>query len=149
MTRLLVVYHDVNVADIETDELRRAGFEVDRCSGPIGGSPCPVLNGRPCWQVDEADVLVYDTWEAGNHEPEMLASLRHHHPGKPVVLTSPRPAHETFMEDEANLIFHAPTRTDLAPAIRRAMEAAARQPLKPPIPAAKPMIEIDMRGRRW
>ena len=69
MTRLLVVYHDVNVADIETDELRQAGFEVDRCAGPIGGNPCPVLHGMPCWQVDEADVLVYDTWEVEPPRP--------------------------------------------------------------------------------
>ena len=37
MTRVLLVYHDVDVADIEADELRRAGYEVDRCAGPIGG----------------------------------------------------------------------------------------------------------------
>ena len=149
MTRLLVVYHDVNVADIETDALRQAGFEVDRCAGPIGGNPCPVLHGGPCWQVEEADVLVYDTWEVGPHEPEMLAGLRRFHPGKPVVLTSPRPAHEDFESDEANLIFHAPTRADLVPAIRRAVAAAERERSQPPVAITEPGIEIAMPGRRW
>ena len=54
MTRVLVVYHDVDVADIEVDELRRAGYEVDQCAGPIGGDPCPVASGQPCWQVEQA-----------------------------------------------------------------------------------------------
>jgi len=126
MTRVLVVYHDVNVADIETDELLRAGFEIERCAGPIGGSPCPVLHGEPCWQVEEADVLVYDIWESGRHDPEMVASLQAYHPGKPIVLTSSRAALEDMKADEANLIFHAPTRADLIPAITRASKAAAR-----------------------
>jgi hypothetical protein len=149
MTRLLVVYHDASVADIETDELRRAGFEVDRCAGPIGGNPCPVLNGGPCWQVDEADVLVYDTWEGGHHGPDMIANLQHFHPGKPVVLTSSRPAHVDFESDEADLIFHAPTRADLVPTIRRALEAAARQPPRPPATVPEHGIEIAIEGRRW
>jgi hypothetical protein len=149
MTRLLVVYHDVNVADIETDELRRAGFEVERCAGPIGGNPCPVPHGGPCWQVEDADVLVYDTWASGPHEPDMLASLQHFHPGKPVVLTSPRPALGDAESDEAKLIIHAPTRDDLIPAIRRAIEAAGRQPPKPAMATAEPVVEIAVRGRRW
>jgi hypothetical protein len=149
MTRLLVVYHDVNVADLETDELRQAGFEVDRCAGPIGGNPCPVLHGMPCWQVDNADVLLYDTWEAGRHDPEMVASLRQFHPGKPIVLTSSRAALEDLKADEANLIFHAPTRADLVPAIRRAVEAAALEPLKPSMAIAAPSPEIAFHGRRW
>ena len=41
-----------------------------------------------------ADVLLYDTWEAGRHDPEMVASLRQFHPGKPIVLTSSRAALE-------------------------------------------------------
>lgn len=41
---VLVVNHD-----IEVDVLRRAGFEVSQCAGPIGGSECPVLHGMPCW----------------------------------------------------------------------------------------------------
>lgn len=88
MTRVLVVHHDVDVADIEVDDLRRAGYEVDQCAGPIGGDACPVLHGLPCWQVEEADVLVYDAWASGDGRQELIDDLRDLHPDKPVVLTS-------------------------------------------------------------
>ena len=93
MTRVLMVYHDADIADIEADELRHAGYEVDRCAGPIGGNPCPVLHGDACWQVEEADVLVYDTWEAeARGEGNLVDALRAIHPDIPLVLTSSRPA---------------------------------------------------------
>jgi hypothetical protein len=88
MTRVLVVHHDVDVADIEVDDLRRAGYEVDQCAGPIGGNDCPVLHGQPCWQVDAADVLVYDAWASGDGRRALIEDLREVHPDKPVVLTS-------------------------------------------------------------
>ena len=88
MTRVLVVHHDIDVADIEVDELRRAGYEVEQCAGPIGGSPCPVLRGDECWQVDRADVLVYDVWASGDGRPALIEDLRDLYPEKPVVLTS-------------------------------------------------------------
>lgn len=89
MTRVLVVHHDVDVADIEADELRRAGYEVDQCRGPVGGSPCPVLHGERCWQAEKADVLIYDIWASGDGRPELIDDLREIHPDKPVVVTSP------------------------------------------------------------
>ena len=88
MTRVLVVHHDIDVADIEVDDLRRAGYEVDQCAGPVGGDACPVLHGRPCWQVEEADVLVYDVWASGDGSRTLIEDLRDLHPDKPVVLTS-------------------------------------------------------------
>jgi DNA-binding NtrC family response regulator len=88
MTRVLVVHHDVDVADIEVDDLRRAGYEVDQCAGPVGGDACPVLDGRTCWQVENADVLVYDAWAAGDGRRALIDDLREVHPDKPVVLTS-------------------------------------------------------------
>jgi hypothetical protein len=91
MTRFLVVHHDVDVADIEVDELRRAGHEVEQCAGPIGGNPCPLLRGVRCPQVDWADVLVYDAWVSGDGEPELIEHLRAVYPEKAVVLTSGGP----------------------------------------------------------
>ena len=88
MTRVLVVHHDHDVADAEVDELRRAGYEVQQCAGPIGGDACPVLRGEPCWQVDDVDVLVYDVWAAGDGGRELIEDLRAQYPDKPVVLTS-------------------------------------------------------------
>lgn len=87
MTRVLVVHHDIDMADIEVDDLRKAGYDVDQCAGPEGGG-CPVLNGQPCWQVEEADVLVYDTFAGGDNDKKLIEELRDLHPDKPVVLTS-------------------------------------------------------------
>jgi hypothetical protein len=89
MTRVLVVHHDLDVSDIEVDLLRRAGYEVDQCQGPVGGSPCPVLHGERCWQVEKADVLVYDAWLTGDGAETLVDDLRDLHPDKPVVVTSP------------------------------------------------------------
>jgi hypothetical protein len=89
MTRVLVVHHDIDLADQEVDSLRRRGYEVSQCSGPIGAwAGCPVLSGRTCSLADEADVLVYDAWATG--EPEgarrLIEGLREIHPDVPVVL---------------------------------------------------------------
>jgi len=88
MTRVLVVHHDVDVADIEVDQLRRAGYEVDQCAGPIGGDPCPVMRGESCWQVDQADALVYDVWASRDGRCALIEDLRDLYPDKPIVLTS-------------------------------------------------------------
>ena len=89
MTRVLVVNHDTDLADEEVDSLRRRGYEVRECLGPIGGH-CPVLAGRTCDLVAWADVLVYDAWATG--EPEgaqrLIEGLRANHPGVPIVLSA-------------------------------------------------------------
>lgn len=86
MTRVLVVNRDLDVGDIQADELRRAGFEVDQCEGPVGGDACPVLNGMPCWQVELADVLVYDEWTLPDGRRDLIDDLRALHPDKPMAL---------------------------------------------------------------
>jgi DNA-binding response OmpR family regulator len=89
MVRVLVVDHDVDLADMKVDTLRRAGFEVDQCGGPTHAlTACPVLNGRPCWQVEWADVLVYDEWAAGFSGEELTNDLLRLHGDKAIVLTS-------------------------------------------------------------
>lgn len=87
MTQVLVVHHDVDIADIEVDELRRAGYTVEQCSGPTAG-PCPVLRQASCWMADRADVLVYDVWASGDDGHALIEHLRDMYPDKPVVLTS-------------------------------------------------------------
>jgi hypothetical protein len=86
MTRVLVVNHDLDVGDIQADELRRAGFDVDQCEGPVGGDACPVLNGTQCWQVELADVLVYDEWTLPDGRRDLIDDLRALHPDKPMAL---------------------------------------------------------------
>jgi hypothetical protein len=89
MTRVLVVNHDIDLADEEVDSLRRRGYDVVECLGPIGAH-CPILAGRPCTLAEEADVLVYDAWVTG--EPDgaqrLIEGLRDIHPNVPVVLTA-------------------------------------------------------------
>lgn len=132
MTRVLLVYHDTNVADVEEDYLRRAGYEVDRCAGPVGGEPCPVLHGSPCWQVEKADVLIYDTWDTQLGHAEMVEDLLEMHPDKPLVLTSAlRPGELRGDRRRTGQPLVAPSRADLPDTIERALKqprpsAAAR-----------------------
>jgi hypothetical protein len=46
------------------------------------------MNGLPCWQVEWADVLVYDVWAAGFSGEELTQDLLRQYPGKAIVLTS-------------------------------------------------------------
>ena len=90
MTRVLVVSHDIDLADQEVDSLRRLGYDVEQCGGPVRGR-CPVLAGRRCEMAERADVLVYDAWATG--EPDgaqrLIEGLRDLHPDIPLVLCSP------------------------------------------------------------
>jgi DNA-binding NtrC family response regulator len=90
MTRVLVVHHDIDMADQEVDSLRRLGYEPVECAGPSGG-PCPVLRGEHCPEVHGADVLLYDVWsttESGGGK-DLIERLREMHPETPIVLTAP------------------------------------------------------------
>jgi len=91
MTRVLVVHHDIAIGDQEADSLRRAGYEVEQCQGPIGGAPCPVISGHRCGAADRADVLVYDVWATGESDGgrRLIEGLRELYPDIPVVLTAP------------------------------------------------------------
>lgn len=90
MTRVLVVHHDVDLADQEADSLRRMGYEPIGCSGPTGG-PCPVLRGEHCPDVHDADVLLYDVWAASESGAgrTLIEGLREMHPEIPIVVTAP------------------------------------------------------------
>jgi DNA-binding NtrC family response regulator len=125
MTRVVVVHHDPDMADHLSDWLRHAGYTVDECAGPTH-APCPILHGRPCRAVDEADVLVYDIWATGDSgsERELIERLRELHPGTPVVLTSP--GLEFDWEETAGAhavvpLDGAPTAVSLRAAVERAL----------------------------
>jgi hypothetical protein len=129
MTRVLVVNHDIDLADEEVDSLRRRGYHVTECRGPIGAR-CPVLAGRPCELAEGVDVLVYDAWVTG--EPEgaqrLIEGLRDIHPGVPIVLTASgmEPSWiETIGDHRVTPLVGAPTGARLAVAIE---EAIARTP---------------------
>ena len=146
MTRVLLVYQNIDVADVEGDELRRQGYEVDRCAGPIGGEPCPVLRGERCWQVDKADVLVYDVWDFGRHGPRLVEELRALHPDKPLVLTSSNPELASIEADADQVppILHAATRASLPAMIERALRAPVA-----PHPAVATRHDLPSGVPRW
>ncbi len=132
MTRVLVVNHDLDVADLEVDLLRRAGYEVDQCGGPTHAvSACPILNGLPCWQVAWADILVYDAWAAGDGGRELTRNLLRQYPDKAVVITSSG-MELAWTADPvlAGPVFIAgpPTRAALVEAVESALLAVGRQP---------------------
>lgn len=146
MTRVLMVYHDADIADIEADELRHAGYEVDRCAGPIGGAPCPVLHGDPCWQADEADVLVYDTWDSELKGEDLVAALRSIHPDTPLVLTSSRPAATAAGADRD--VLYAPSRASLLGAIDEALRVP-RPDHAAVVATREAQAHRAYQGRRW
>ncbi len=90
MTRVLVVHHDVDMADQEVEALRLAGYDVEQCTGPLVHA-CPVMRGEPCDAAERADVLVYDVWATGESDGgrRLIGNLRELYPDIPVVLTAP------------------------------------------------------------
>jgi len=131
-TRVLLVHHDIDLADQEADALRRRGYEVQQCMGPIGAR-CPVLAGRRCEMADEADVLVYDAWVTG--EPEgaerLIEGLREIHPDVPVVLTASGIEPDWIDlagEHRITPLVGAPTGARLAAAIEEAVSLVADTP---------------------
>ncbi len=90
MARVLVVHHDIDLADQEADSLRRLGYEVEQCSGPSSHG-CPILRGEDCPAVERADVLVYDVWATSETDSSrhLVEGLREIHPNVPMVLTAP------------------------------------------------------------
>lgn len=127
MVRVLVVDHDVDLADLKVDTLRRAGFEVDQCGGPTHALyACPVLHGMPCWQVEWADVLVYDVWASGSGEDELTEDLIGQYPGKAIVLTSQGMDVGWAQADAGATVSGAHPTGDLVEAVRTAYAARAR-----------------------
>ena len=90
MVRVLVVHHDLDIGDEQASSLRLAGYTVEQCAGPSHAT-CPVMCGRACAAVDEADVLVYDVWATGESDGgrALVEALREQHPDIPIVLGAP------------------------------------------------------------
>ncbi len=125
MTRILVVHHDIDYADLEVESLRRAGYQVTQCVGPAAAPrPCPALQGHRCSLADAADVLVYDVWaNGGQGTKQLFHTLRAQYPRKPVILTSMglEPDWVEFEEVEVVTLHAIPTKVRLQEAIERAM----------------------------
>jgi DNA-binding NtrC family response regulator len=128
MVRVLVVDHDIDLADLRVDTLRHAGFEVDQCAGPTHAlTACPVMGGLPCWQVEWADVLVYDEWAAGVSGGELTQKLHDLYPGKAMVLTSQGTELGADQDDVHTTVLGSRSRGALVTAVETAYAARAAQ----------------------
>lgn len=131
-TRVLVVHHDIDLADQEVESLRRLGYEPVECAGPSGSS-CPVLRGEHCSYVHDADVLVYDVWSTTESFSgrSLIEGLREMHPEIPIVLTAPGMELDWVETEGAHKVVPlvgVPTAERLDEAIKEAL-ASGRQPL--------------------
>ena len=143
MTRVLVVHHDIAIGDQEVDSLRRAGYEVEQCQGPIGGTPCPVIAGRRCPAADRADILVYDVWATGESDGgrKLIENLRELYPDIPIVLTAPGMELdwvETTGPHRVVPLVGAPTMARLSDAIQRALATGSSEATQPTPAGASP-----------
>ena len=139
MTRVLVVHHDIDIADQEVDSLRRRGYDVQECSGPTR-NVCPVLAGQPCELAEKADVLVYDVFAtgAGADASALIDNLRDLHPDIPVVLTASGMELDWVQTPGRHRItplVGLPTGARLDEAIQQAISSARTIPVEVPPPA--------------
>ncbi len=101
MTRVLVVHHDISIADHEVASLQALGYEVDRCSGPDRRA-CPVLAGQPCLRAERADVLIYDLRSLlhERNDLDLVDQLRGLYADKPIVVVGGDPVDDPAAEVE-------------------------------------------------
>jgi hypothetical protein len=132
MGRVLVVHHDIDIADQEADSLRRLGYQVEQCTGPSVHA-CPILQGQPCPAVERADVLVYDVWSTSESDGgrRLIEGIRELHPEVPVVLTAPGMELDWVATEGPHRVVPlvgAPNAERLAVAIEEAVGASAPHP---------------------
>jgi DNA-binding response OmpR family regulator len=130
MTRVLVVHHDIDMADQEVEALRMAGYEADQCAGPAMNR-CPVLQGDPCDAAAHADVLLYDVWATGESDGgrRLIRGLRDLYPDVPIVLTAPGLELDWVEEEGPHAVTPMtgrPDRAHLQAAISAALAKAAK-----------------------
>ncbi len=131
MTRVLVVNHELDLADQEVESLRRLGYEVLECSGPTHNQ-CPIFDDRPCDLAERVDVMVYDAWASGDVDSarELILGLRAIHPAVPIVLTVTGMSLDWIDEEPAHGVvplYGQPTGARLHEAIGVALAAVAER----------------------
>jgi hypothetical protein len=93
-----VVIEDAELpaAHLTAASLRRAGFEVTICGGPdlLARRRCPLEEGTTCPAIADADVVVAHLGARTTRQAAVVAALRDHEAGLPlVVLAAPPVAH--------------------------------------------------------
>jgi len=125
MPRVAVEIQGAQLADAVQRILRAEGYQVAVCGGPsiFPDGQCPLVEGRGCPMVEQADVIVH---ALGVEDPEGVAVLEAHeeaHPGiRRVVVVGPGP--HTQVGDAAGqvVIEGGLTRDKLLAAIERGLQ---------------------------
>jgi hypothetical protein len=81
MARVLLECGNALVTLDRVEGLRAAGHEVTTCSGP-SHHDCPVLAGRSCDAIDDADVVVSCL---GDKTLRVVLASRLQHPDRPII----------------------------------------------------------------
>lgn len=132
MTRVLVVNHELDLADQEVESLRRRGYDVIECSGPTHNQ-CPIFDSRPCDLAEQVDVMVYDAWASGDADGarDLVRGLREIHPEVPIVLTVSGMSLDWIDEEPSHGVvplYGQPTGERLTAAIDEALAAVRGAP---------------------
>ena len=88
--RLLVESPNPIMGVADFNAFQEAGFEVAVCGGPEpDGNPCPLTEDEECPFALVADVVLYGLDAGSGNGHGVIAALRRHHPGTPVVVAYP------------------------------------------------------------
>lgn len=82
---LLVESDDPALAVSDFTAFLEAGFNAAFCAGPASGRPCPLLDGRQCELIDEADVVLHRMPRGAG----IAEAVRRTRPDLPVVVVAP------------------------------------------------------------
>lgn len=122
--RVLIENHDPALGMAYQRILVEEGFEVSYCEGPSErGGWCPLASNGSCDRAADADVVFSGLRLSDECDREVLASLRSHFPGKPVVVEVSSQNAERYSDEleGCETIAKPVTRSRLVMAIRRAL----------------------------
>lgn len=89
--RVVIEHTDPDEAHAQQEALRAAGAAVNVCQGAMAlpDQTCPVLGGRGCSLIEEADVVLHDLDIEDPGDREVLRSVREAYPQVPIVVEAP------------------------------------------------------------
>jgi hypothetical protein len=122
---VLVEQRDTAVRDVIERRLERAGYRVTTCGGPESQRDgCPLLRGRRCALLDDADVVVNSLHlGAGTHRAILAAQRRARSGGIVVEATRPQLEHFADLVEGCEPLLVPYRSTDVLVAVDRAQRA--------------------------
>lgn len=83
--RVLVEHADGAVGDHLVAGLRQRGYDALGCEGPDEQTPCPLLQGRPCAAVEQADAVVTGLVDEATGRA-IATAIHSSHPDRPLLM---------------------------------------------------------------